>query len=947
MCICVFCVSYILLSAAAHAVPHNVSFGRKRAFAIVLYYSGANTTLHPDCHPGGFMSIRSKLLIIFAFFAIGGPVLVMLGAGWQTRESGFTDYAESSQAQMERVDDYIRMFFSLAANNARYIADMPEVAEAVGKLPVYVNTKDRTTPDPANMTPEGAAIDQRLEQIVKANDAYDGIGFAMTDGGFLNFPRSPRSAGYDPRTRGWYKTSMEASDKNSISAIYRASNGSPVCTAMSKAMDAKGRVIGSSYIDIKLDTLTEMIDTIHFGKTGRVILIEDTGTIIATSQFKDCLFTNIKDGKIPGLEDVLSLSPGTYTREIAGVSRVVTLATGFQNWRFLCVIDETEVHQAGNAIILRLALVTLVLATLSLLLGIAFARSISKPILTLASGAEKVASGDFGVVMRMNRKDELGRLGDTFQSMISQLKERLGFAQSIMNGIVIPFVVVDIHGKITFLNKEIINFWGLKGKPEDFYGKTSGELFNGRGEAKTPLDKVLDSRTVLLNVPIARANANREKKFMRVTVSPLHDLDVNALGACMLVTDETAIREQQDRILALNERITLSVKDAHSISERQGKAFSRLLQQLTKTMEYAAMQEDASRQAVKNVSGMSSTLEALTDKARQTTDDTRATRTEAENGSHVVSETIGHISHVAEYAQRTAEGMARLGEQAAGINSIVELIKDVADQTNLLALNAAIEAARAGESGRGFAVVADEVRKLAEKTMLATEEVNKSVSLLQEGVSQTVKLTEHTVRLTRETTDLASQSGQTLNSIVSIADLAVEKVLAISEETAEQARTGATVADSVGKISSMARETSQNMQESMEFVSELSTLSEELKRLIDSMGSDRRRSDRLHIDYSYIASIAGLGGQAPTGRILDISLNGMRIELHNAPGVATDPATVVEILADKAPLNSVLNHRKAHIVWSDGTFFGVEFLEKIPGTTAELTLMINREDVEW
>lgn len=603
---------------------------------------------------------------------------------------------------------------------------------------------------------------------------------------------------------------------------------------------------------------------------------------------------------------------------------------------FFVGLSREEITASQIRVLTAFIVAGLVLAAALIFISGGVARAIVRPLQAATTYAQAVAEGDFSRTIAATSKDEAGVLINALRIMVAQIKERLGFAQGIMRGIVAPFVVVDVQGRITYMNEQMVAYWGRSGSPEDFYGKTSGEFFRNGAAHATPVDQVLADKKLMLNVPASWVNAAGEKKSMRFTAAPLWDLDGNLLGACVLFSDETEIRAQQNRILALNERIVVSMQEAHDISERQTRAFAALTAQLDKTAEASRAQNAVSEKTQGIVADMSNTLEILAKNAKQTTEDTQATRSEAEDGNRVVAETIDCINKVAMCVERTEKGVQAAGEQASGITGVVELIKDIADQTNLLALNAAIEAARAGEAGRGFAVVADEVRKLAEKTMLATNDVTRSVSALQQEVARNMTLTHEAVELTRSSTALAEQSGECLRRIVKIAEHAVTEVLAISEATAEEARSGARIAEAMADFSVMAAQSAKNMEESDAFVAQLSKLSLELKQLIDSMGTERRGREYCPLDWPCYLDVDGLGNGRRRCRLIDISLEGLRLE--SCAGAFPDAGknAAVRIHADSAPFAALLDGVTGHQDWKDGVLCSIIFDKPLPGRFEEL-----------
>jgi methyl-accepting chemotaxis protein len=181
---------------------------------------------------------------------------------------------------------------------------------------------------------------------------------------------------------------------------------------------------------------------------------------------------------------------------------------------------------------------------------------------------------------------------------------------------------------------------------------------------------------------------------------------------------------------------------------------------------------------------------------------------EAQIGHRVVEDAIDAINALAADVASMRDVIRDVETRSEKINTILDVIRDIADQTNLLALNAAIEAARAGEQGRGFSVVADEVRALAHRTQHSTAEINDMITALREGTGQTVQVIERSQAQSEQTVSTAARAGEALQAITRGMDEIRDMTAQIASAAEEQTQVSETINQSVERVGTGAEETS-------------------------------------------------------------------------------------------------------------------------------------------
>lgn len=273
----------------------------------------------------------------------------------------------------------------------------------------------------------------------------------------------------------------------------------------------------------------------------------------------------------------------------------------------------------------------------------------------------------------------------------------------------------------------------------------------------------------LLGITISAINITL---LIRQVTRPIHalthDLSTNQLDLTKVflgsTRDETGImmRSLNHFVSVINRSIshakqiaTANRTGAYDLNNLSSEIQERVHQEYTITRDASEKARSIEKIVEEGVNDFNETLANMTNALSQ-----------LHEGRQELSTLLETITHSTQLERELEEKLGQLNTEASQVKKILSVIGDIADQTNLLALNAAIEAARAGDHGRGFAVVADEVRKLAEKTQHSLIEINATINVIVQSISDATDQMHHNTQAMAKVTAISEKVDRNINETV-------------------------------------------------------------------------------------------------------------------------------------------------------------------------------------
>ncbi len=379
-------------------------------------------------------------------------------------------------------------------------------------------------------------------------------------------------------------------------------------------------------------------------------------------------------------------------------------------------------------------------------------------------------------------------------------------------------------------------------------------LYNNKG--LTTAMGVAASLMIVISAVINLMNAE-DAKAITATVEIQILLSILIVAYLIVVSNGTArfqeIRmarltlEQQkagamtERILSVSGDMTVTVEKVAVHMEELRESVDRTVASMQEVSSGTAESAEAVQRQLLKTEEIQKHVSDVEDAARIIGDNVRTTGDAVSEGRDHIREMNNYTAQVDKAGKEVAAVLEVFKDTTSKMNTITDLITNVASETSLLALNASIEAARAGDAGRGFAVVASEISSLAKQTTEATENIVAMIENITKQVDTMVDTIDRLINTGMQESRCADETAKSFNTIAENVAVINTHSNQLGAVVSQLAAANKEIVDSIQTISAITEEVTAHATETTTISEQNSAIVADINDMVEELNDDARK----------------------------------------------------------------------------------------------------------
>ncbi|CAM3274632.1 methyl-accepting chemotaxis protein [Filibacter tadaridae] len=363
-----------------------------------------------------FTSIKTKIIMtVMVLFLIGIAIMTAISST-QVKNKTEESVVDSSSALIDEMGFAIENYLGQYSKGLAQFSTSPLVTGFQN------GSEDETTTDSL------PALNEAFEYFLDTYEDSSSIYFSLPTKQTVIMPYTDLGTDFDPTSREWYSLAIADMDAVQWTKPYIDQATGEFVISASKAVQANGKLVGVIALDIQLGALTEKISSSEIGYDGYPVVFDTEGTAI--------VHPTLRGENLMELPFIAEMYEGGndkgaihYEYEGTGKANIYATIPKF-GWKIGAIYNEKNIDAMATdlrSLMLIVAISTLLVIFIALFFMIS--RTI-KPIGALKSLMDSVSKGDLSVRSEIETKDEIGELGNNFNTMI----ENMNAIITVVNG---------------------------------------------------------------------------------------------------------------------------------------------------------------------------------------------------------------------------------------------------------------------------------------------------------------------------------------------------------------------------------------------------------------------------------------------------------------------------------------------------------------------------------